>query len=501
MLISAAAMQAHEQAVIAGGVTAASLMTKAAAGIADCIRHFFPQPGTLVCYCGTGNNAGDALEAAVSLREAGWRVAVRLARDPAQFRDLPARHWNTLREHCVWCHSEEDVAGLHQTGPLLLVDGLIGLGSRGPMREELRALAAEMNRLRVASHAHVLAVDLPSGIDPDSGLPSADAVIADITATIANVKQGLVADAAMAHVGRLVVIRLPELELNAHDGNVAEVITPRLLLPLLPRRNFDWHKGTAGRVSIIAGSSRFAGAAVLCAQGAMRGGAGLVTLYCKSDLHHALAGRLPPEIMLRVVGSFTEAQEHPADAMAIGPGLGDTVDEEICDVVRRASCPLVVDADALNALSRCGMDALGEAKRPRLLTPHPGEMNRLDGDPHSPRRERAERFATAHPNMTLLLKGSRTVIATAGQRTRYNTTGHPGMAAGGMGDVLSGLLAALLCQGASTHDAASLGSWLLGRSAELALLKGDFSPESLSATDVAAHLGAAFNALRSGVPF
>ncbi len=501
MLISAAAMQTHELAVIASGISAARLMDEASAGIARCILQFFPSPGSLVCFCGAGNNAGDALAAAAILQNHEWRIAVRLAKEPDHFKPLPQAHWRALEEKCTRCHSMEDVLDFHDGGPLVLLDGLTGLGSNGPLRDGLRGLAAEMNALRRAAHAQVVAVDLPSGLDPDSGVPCEDAVVADITATIAIPKRGLLTDPAVSHVGRLAVIPVRALQHAEGAEDDAQLLEPRRLLPLLPTRRFDWHKGTAGRVSLIAGSSRFTGAAVLCSLGALRGGAGLVTLFCKENLRPALAARLPPEIMLHGVDSFVQALDHPADAIAIGPGLGDGVDEEACEVIKTAACPLVVDADALNALSRVGSTMLNHARGPRLLTPHPGEMRRLDGFVEHDRRLRAEAFAQAHRSATLLLKGSRTVIATAGCPTRFNSTGHPGMATGGMGDVLTGLLAALLCQHVRPHDAAALGSWLLGRAAELALLSPHTSPESLSATDVADHLGAAFRALREGGGF
>lgn len=495
LLISAAEMQAHERAVIATGVSAADLMGVAGAGIANCLRHFFPQPGTLVCYCGRGNNAGDALVAARLLRQIGWRIAFRLSSDPESFTALPAAQWKKLGPGQNVCTCAAEVLCFHRSGPLVLLDGLIGLGSIGPLRPELHSLAAEMNQLRRTAQAEVIAIDLPSGLNPDTGESHEDTVIADLTTTIAITKAGLVADSATPHVGRLVVIPLPALEREKTDPIAPEVLTPALLRPLLPRRAFDMHKGAAGRVGIIAGSSRFPGAAVLCSLGALRGGAGLITLFCKADTYSTLSAKLPPEIMLRCVSRFDEALQD-IDILAIGPGLGADHDEEIVQIIASATQPMVVDADALNALSRRGIDHLHQAQGPRLLTPHPGEMARLTGRISIDRRREAERLASLHRHNTVLLKGSRTVIATPGHPSRYNTTGHPGMASGGMGDVLTGLLAALLAQGASPHDAASLGAWLLGRAAELALLESTISPESLSATDTAHHLGSAFQALR-----
>ena len=498
MLLSAAEMQAHESAVIAGGLSAAVLMDRAADGIANLVREFFPRPGTLVCYCGKGNNGGDALAAAVRLQRDGWKILTRLSDSPASLRGLPVEHWTQLNDQQTSCASAIDVTRHHQNGPLVLLDGLIGLGSSGPLRGTLRELAAEMNDLRLQQHAVTLAIDIPSGVHPDTGEPSADAVIADITATIAIPKVGLVRDNATAHVGRIAVIPVERLSKDADKPASLEPLSPSLLRPLLPRRSFAMHKGQAGRVSIIAGSTAFPGAALLACMGALRGGAGLITLCVPEDVYGAVIHRLPPEVMLRVISDYEEAISG-SDVVAIGPGLGGDHDLAVTKLIRGAKQPMVVDADALNALARSGLHHLKEAAGPRLLTPHPGEMARLynkDKGEGATRREVAEQFASEFSNCTLLLKGSRSIIATAGLPSRINTTGHPGMAAGGMGDILTGLTAALVAQGCTLHDSASLGSWLLGRAAERAICGGTCSPESLSASDVANHLGSACNSLR-----
>jgi NAD(P)H-hydrate epimerase len=167
-------------------------------------------------------------------------------------------------------------------------------------------------------------------------------------------------------------------------------------------------------------------------------------------------------------------------------------------IVREATCPTVVDADALTIVAHAGLQHMDRAKGPRLLTPHPGEMARLlAGKKIRDRAKVAREFADKHA-VTLLLKGARTVIAEKGRPLRYNTTGHPGMATGGMGDVLTGVCTALLGQGADTYKAASIGAWVCGRAAEIALTHGGQSAESLTPSDVLAHLGSAFESLRAG---
>ncbi len=201
--------------------------------------------------------------------------------------------------------------------------------------------------------------------------------------------------------------------------------------------------------------------------------------------------------MVRPVRSFLEVLDTRRDVLALGPGLGHERREEVLALIRRCEQPMVLDADGLNILS-ADLSALGECAGPRLLTPHPGEMARLlpGAETGKARREIAEEFTARWP-VTLLLKGSRTLIAERGKPLSYNTTGTPGMASGGMGDALTGVCAALLGHRLPLRDAARLGAWLCGRAGELALSHGGASEESLSATKVIAQLGAAFGELRA----
>ncbi len=491
MIVTCAQMQDLETAAFCRGVSAAGLMEAAGKGIAGVTSQMFSKPGLLVLYLGKGNNAGDALVAGRELQAKGWRLMARLSSEPEDMKPLPAAHWASLLGRVERCEAVPP----HQ-GPLVLLDGLLGIGATRALGGTMKALAAEMNELRRTRRACTVAMDLPSGLNGDTGEPCEDAVIADVTATVAQVKAGLVADAALEHVGRLAVVALPEL--SGAPGTGREVLTPGLLRPLLPARKFGMHKGQAGRVAIVAGSRGFLGAGVLSSLGALRGGAGLITLCAKADAYDLLAMKVPPEVMVKQVKDYAEAAAGH-DVIAVGPGLGFAHEEEVLALVREAKQPVVVDADALTVLAKHG---LGTLAGPRLLTPHPGEMSRLVAQrPEWSKLDRAtlaETFVKEHLGVTLLLKGSRSVIATAGLATRYNTTGHPGMATGGIGDVLTGLSAALIGQGIALHDAVSLASWLLGRAAEVALTSGFRSAEALSAGDLAEGLGGAFNELRAG---
>jgi hydroxyethylthiazole kinase-like uncharacterized protein yjeF len=490
MLVTCRQMQETEERAFANGVSAAALMDEAGHGIAQVVRQFFPVPGTLILYLGRGNNAGDALVAAQDLQKDGWLVQARLAAPVERFKPLPLKHWHALSgiEHLNGAPCAITKA------PLVLLDGLLGVGSQGALRPEIQVLAKEMNALRFSHGAYTLSIDLPSGLDGDAGVPEKDCVIADVTATVAVAKQGLVADMAVNHVGRLAVVPLPALDpFVPENADRSCLITPDFLRSFLPRRNFDFHKGRAGRICIVAGSPGFYGAAELACRGALRAGAGLVTLLVKEGAYNVLAGRVPAEVMVKRVKNYSEVLEMHFDAIGIGPGLGFDHVEECQAVLQNAAAPLVVDADALTILAR-KPDWIHTAASPFLLTPHPGEMARLMPEGGILCRcDQAEEWAANHPRHSLLLKGARTVIATHGQATLFNTTGHPGMATGGMGDVLTGVCTALIGQGMSLHHAAAAGAWLCGRAAELHAITQ--APESTLPGDVMDHLGRAWKSL------
>jgi NAD(P)H-hydrate epimerase len=216
------------------------------------------------------------------------------------------------------------------------------------------------------------------------------------------------------------------------------------------------------------------------------------------EAYDLLAVTMPPEVMVRPFEKLTDVFNFPVDAIGIGSGLGSGNEARTLRVVREATCPTVVDADALTIVAHAGLQHIDRAKGPRLLTPHPGEMTRLLAGKKIKDRARVAREFTDKHAVTLLLKGARTVIAEKGKPLRYNTTGNPGMATGGMGDVLTGVCAALLGQGVDTYRAASIGAWVCGRAAEIALTHGGQSLESLTPSDVLVNLGGAFDSLRAG---
>jgi NAD(P)H-hydrate epimerase len=499
MIVTCRQMQQCEEAAFARGVSAAALMEQAGKGIADVVRQFAPRPGSLVLFLGKGNNSGDALVAARELLADGWKVHSRLSCEPETMKELPRQHLASIRSHMRVI--DDATTFDFDAGPLVSLDGLLGIGAQGPMKPELQALAREMNTLRAQRHALTVAMDMPSGLDGDHGDACEDAVIADVTAVVAQVKAGLLEDGADHQVGRIALVPLAELSKCAGDSS-AQALTPSLLRSWLPRRANDMHKGEAGRIGIIAGSRGFLGAAELACRGALRAGAGLVTLLVKEDVYPLIAPRVPAEVMVKPVDDYRDVLEMKFDALAIGPGLGFDHEKEILEVLKQSKLPVIVDADALTMLAENPQILDKSGKLPRLLTPHPGELDRLlrnyPGWHGMSRRKVTEALTEPAPGRTFLLKGARTVIATRGQPTLFNTTGHPGMASGGMGDVLSGVCVALAAQNVPLHRAAGLGSWLCGHAAEIALTRAQIAADALCAGDVAAHLGGALLDLKEG---
>ena len=493
--VSCAEMRALEARTIADGVTAEALMEQAGERIAMAVRQFVPTPGRCMVFFGKGHNGGDALVAARHLAAAGWKIELRGAFPREQWAPLTCRtHDRLTTAYLQGGPTTERPHPLRES--LVLLDGLLGIGATGPLGEPIRNATRALNEISAVTTARVFAIDVPTGMNADTGEVDADAVEADYTLTIGAPKTGLLADEAINHVGRLAVLPLDALTPRMAPGSGSGVAFPAALTPLWPRRPFDIHKGDCGRVGIVAGSLGFTGAAVMSAEAALHAGAGLVTLYVPPECQAIIAAQVAPEIMVQVFTTPRALLVKTHTALAVGPGVGRARDTEILDVIARAPLPTVIDADALNALAaRSGW--LWAFPGPRLVTPHPGEMQRLvPGSIHKPRYKVAEDFVARYP-VALLLKGARTIVAERLKPLSYNTTGSPGMATGGMGDVLTGVCVALAGQGLELYDSARLGAWLCGRAAELAVL-GRESEESLSATHVIAHLGAAFRELREG---
>ena len=505
-------MRAAEEAAFASGVQVEALMNKAGAGVAQAVTKFFAKPGLCFVFAGKGHNAGDALFAAQCLQRCGWKIDVRLAFKEADCSELTRKKLADLQRRppeilgatpstirvtdvggpVVELGVDAAEACPGAAGPLVILDGLLGVGAKPPLREPIRTACRSINQLRTTMGAYVFAVDLPTGLDTDSGKMDRDCVVADFTVTIGFAKPGLLADGALNYVGRLEVVPLSELQPPATKRK--EIISsPPAFLGLLPRRKYSSYKNQFGRIGVVAGSKGFFGAALMTSQAALRAGAGLVEVFVPEEIYEIVAAAAFMEAMVKPVESYRHLLKEKTDVWAVGPGLGKSHAAEIIEVIEKAKQPMVLDADGLNIVSE-KISALKRCKGERLLTPHPGEMKRLFPREQESRSKTATKFCDRFP-VTLLLKGSRTIVAEHGRPLSYNTTGNPGMATGGMGDVLTGVCAGLVGQGLSLYDAARIGAWACGRAAEIAIFNGNQTEQSLLPRDVLDHLGDAFKEL------
>src|SRR5438477_2854072 len=486
-------MHAAEQSAFARGVSVETLMDQAGAGVARAVRQFFPKPATCIVFAGKGHNGGDALVAAEQLQRIGWKIDIRLPFAEENCSELTQKKLKALR---VATPKLADTIG--RASHTIIFDGLLGTGAKSFLREPIRTAAREINRLRREENAFVFAIDLPTGLDADSGENDPDdSVIADFTVTIGFAKHGLIVDSALNLVGHIEIVPLPGLWPEAGAPNELAA-SPHSLSPLLPRRKFNAYKNEFGRVGVVAGSKGFVGAALMTTEGALRAGAGLVEVFVPEEIYEIIASAAPVEAMVKPVRRYRDLlDEKEIDVWALGPGLGKARASEVLNLIENAPQPMIVDADGLNILAD-KIDILRSCRGARLLTPHPGEMKRLFEVGKMARAGVARNFCDQFP-ITLLLKGSRTIVCERGQPISYNTTGNLGMASGGMGDVLTGVCAGLAGRELSMYDAARVGAWICGRAAEMSIFSGSCrtaSEESVLASDVLANLGSAFNELR-----
>jgi ADP-dependent NAD(P)H-hydrate dehydratase / NAD(P)H-hydrate epimerase len=437
------------------------LMQRAATGLATvCIGLLGRVYGARVLLLvGSGDNGGDALFAGARLADRGARVEALLLGSRgheaglAALRDAGGRVVVDLPEHAD-----------------LVVDGILGIGGQGGLREAAAEVVGGL-----PPGAVVVAVDLPSGVDADTGEVSGAAVWADVTVTFGALKPGLLLDPGAERAG---VVELVDIGLELPGEAPVEALQAPDVAALVPRPGRESDKYRRGVVGVAAGSQEYPGAAVLCVGGAVRGGAGLVR-YAGADAPTGLVRHLWPEV---VVG------EGRVQAWAVGSGGGGDAAARLARAFED-DVPVVVDADALTAF------VLREGTRlPVLLTPHAGELARLldvDRTDVEGRRLEHARQAARDLDAVVLLKGSTTVVARPDGRVRVNPTGTPALGTAGSGDVLAGLCGALLAAGLDPFDAGSVAAWLHGLAGRLASDGG----APISASDVLGALPAAFRAL------
>jgi hydroxyethylthiazole kinase-like uncharacterized protein yjeF len=516
-------------------VSGSCLMERAGKGVADGVIRLFKEYGLtdkkVLLVAGHGNNGGDAFVAARFLKEDGFAVQVLLAGEKSKLRGDALGHFKKMTQSKVafreiktekqWDELTAAVnlvgsplvgdrlkMGTRKRGPYIyfggvIIDGILGTGLEGKARGVAASAIRFINAL--SKKSLVVAIDIPSGLNSDTGLAEGEAVHADLTITIGLPKKGLIEQSALEYVGRLEVVDIgfPASLVGKIKSDI-ELITASDLTGLFPRRPRNSHKGNYGHLLIMGGAEGYSGAITLAALAAVRSGVGLVTVVVPERLVPVVA-RTVPEAM---VHGAPETKSGSLDsicwkkrgkklgefnAIIAGPGMTrhSATGRLVKMILRDSKSPVVLDADALNVFAGNG-EMLAKRRCPLVITPHPGEMARLLGI--STAQVQSNRFAIAKKaalltRSTTVLKGAGTLVAEDG-KLQINMTGNPGMAAGGMGDVLAGFLGGLLAQGMQPFDAARASVYLHGRAGDLAA--GRSTEETLIARDLIACLPEAF---------
>ena len=414
-----------------------------------------------IAFCGPGNNGGDGVAAARLLLEAGWRVKCVLVGDREKMSDDCLEMERRLSEAGGRLEEFGTESWGEYVGYDVAIDAMFGVGLNSPLRPEAAEAARQMKQ-----SGWVVSADVPSGIHADTGDVMGSAVKADVTVTFSRGKPGLFVGKGAVHSGRVVIadIGIPD---DLYPLQPETVLMERDMLRL-PDRPVDGHKGDFGRLFILAGSRGYTGAAALCAKAAVRSGAGLVTVAVPEDIYPIVAVKCDEAMVQPWPDSDDELVEQAkkCTAAVIGPGLGqgERAETLVLRLLKELTCPIILDADGLNIISR-HIHVLDEREGAAILTPHDGEFARLSGC-ELPIRDRlgaAREFAVKH-GCTLVLKGHRTITSVKGV-CAVNPTGNSGMAKGGSGDVLAGLLGALAAQGCFGPVEAV---WVHGRAGDLA---------------------------------
>jgi len=487
LIVTAGEMKQIEHGALEFGLSFQRLMENAGSAATAFIKRSFKiQERNVVVFCAKGNNGGDGFVVARKLSESGANVVV-IQLDAAPVSEEAIAMYEQLRDMGVLIYQldqvEEKLADwLAQAD--MVVDAICGTGFKGELRQAHRKACDAIND----SAAAIISLDIPTGVCCDSGEVVQGAVKAGYTLVFDCLKYCHILPQSKPFCGSVEVldIGIPKEARNRVKINFGELRTEDVF-EIIPQRQEDSHKGTFGKALIIAGSARYRGAAALCVMGALRCGVGIAQLastesVCAAAAAHLLeaiflqlpaddAGRIDGDASLKIILESLKK----ADAVAFGCGLENTAHTAglLEQVLKNASCPIVIDADGINALAE-NIHLLKEATVPVILTPHPGEMARLCGtkayEIQSNRAGIALDFSRRH-GITLLLKGHQTLIVGPDGKATRNQTGNSGLAKGGSGDILTGMIAALLAQGLSPWESAASGAFLHGMAAERTALR------------------------------
>jgi ADP-dependent NAD(P)H-hydrate dehydratase / NAD(P)H-hydrate epimerase len=501
-LVTVSQMQKIEKEADAGGLTYDQMMENAGQGLAEIILDLFVDDAEpeVVGLVGSGNNGGDTLIALTTLVEEGWKARAYLVKRKKD--DLLKRFTDAGGAVLSGDRAFEQLAESIETADVML-DGVLGTGVKLPLKKDVAELLDEVNEILDALDEHplVIAVDCPSGVDCDTGEVAEETIPADLTVTMAAVKQGLLKMPAFEYAGNLEVvdIGLSADLISLKDVNT-EVADEEFISALLPERRLDSHKGTFGTSLIAAGSVNYTGAVLLAGEAAYRAGAGLVTLAVPAPVHAALAGQIPeatwvllPQAMGVIASNASEVlmkNIERATALLIGPGFGtESTTKEFVEhllsgksVPKKSAArigflheeterkavadgvlpPMVVDADGLKLLAQI-KDWHTKLPSDTILTPHPGEMAVLTGlskeDIQEDRQDMARKYAKEWGHV-VVLKGAFTSIAAPDGRVTVIPVASSALAHAGTGDVLAGIIVSLRAQGLDAFDAAIAGAWI-----------------------------------------
>ncbi len=455
------------------GIPGITLMDNAATALFDSLKGFIGKGKRFVILCGKGNNGGDGYALALKLCEAFESVECISVFGGAPKTEDALYFYGLCREKGVKvtdCESDIDSAedSLHRAD--VIVDAIFGTGFSGEIEKD--GICARLIEASNESGAYRLSADVPSGIDAECGSASEICFKADKTVSFARGKVGAYSYGAKEFCGEIEIADIGIPDSVFEDFNtIYEATDKELVSHLMPKRHQNSNKGSYGKVLIIAGSKDMPGAAHLACLGALRMGAGLVCLASEESVLDIIKGRLSEPIYVSVGDSESDTEKlieyaQTCSAVLIGCGLGksEKITHRVCKLIRSISAPIILDADGINAISG-NINVLSEAKGNIVLTPHPLEFSRISGlhisEIQKNRIKSALDFSKKY-GCTLLLKGAGTVIAEKGERVIINTSGNSALSKGGSGDVLAGMIASLLAQGASCGDAAVCAAYLHG---------------------------------------
>lgn len=467
----------REQAAMALGVEEPELMRRASEALANAVDELLAGAAgrRVVVFCGRGKNGGDGYGAAMFLRMRGASVAAvdvgdggiaplcRLMREQFEAGGGDVRAFADISDNIL-------------RGADAIVDAMFGIGFHG----ELSGQALDAAKMINDASAKVISADLPSGVECDSALASKNAVGADLTVSFGCAKPAHFVQPAKSLCGRVIVANIGiSGEIEARFGSNIALIDEHFVAERLRPRKQDSHKGDYGKLLIVGGSAGYTGAPCLAAEGALRSGVGIAFAAAPECVYPIVAAAAKREAVCLPTPSTDRGYSMSAleplverakscDALLLGPGLGrsEESDRVALELISRAECPLVLDADGINAASE-NIDILRERSAPTVVTPHDVEFGRLGGTLDGGRIAGASALAK-RLGAVVVLKGNSTVTADPGGSVAVNSNGNPGMATGGSGDVLAGVIASLAAQGMKPFDAAAVGVWLHGRAGDIA---------------------------------